>query len=129
MQTRHFAVSGTCLDAVCSILVLVAMKLIFATATASALLVGLIILRPWGPRPADPARAPAAVCQDGTTSSSKHRSGTCSWHGGVLAFEHEPPRPVAVEQGDAIVRDAADAERRACAAMPSDEPWSACAAR
>lgn len=27
--------------------------------------------------------APTAICRDGTPSYSKHRQGTCSWHGGV----------------------------------------------
>ena len=26
---------------------------------------------------------PTAICMDGSTSYSRHHSGTCSWHGGV----------------------------------------------
>lgn len=33
-----------------------------------------------------PTHEPMAQCKDGTVSYSKHRSGTCSRHGGVLQF-------------------------------------------
>lgn len=33
-----------------------------------------------------PTHEPMATCRDGTVSYSKHRSGTCSRHGGVLQF-------------------------------------------
>ncbi len=29
-----------------------------------------------------------AICRDGRHSMSRHRSGTCSGHGGVAVFEH-----------------------------------------
>jgi hypothetical protein len=31
-----------------------------------------------------------ALCRDGTYSDSAHRSGTCSWHGGVAAWSPGP---------------------------------------
>src|SRR4030043_432180 len=31
-----------------------------------------------------------AICRDGTCSYSKHRSGTCSYHGGVLQWINRP---------------------------------------
>ena len=105
------------------------MKLIAASATAAALAVGFVIVRPPALAPARQVEGATAACRDGTTSSSKHRPGTCSHHAGVLAFEHEPPRPVAVGQGDALVHAAQQAERRACAGLTVDEPWTSCAAR
>jgi outer membrane biosynthesis protein TonB len=51
------------------------------------------VAAPKAPAPAkEKAAAPApsggatAVCNDGTTSTSQHRSGTCSHHGGVAKF-------------------------------------------
>lgn len=38
----------------------------------------------------DPSK-PTAICKDGTTSYSKHRSGTCSGHGGVRTWLQNPP--------------------------------------
>ena len=35
---------------------------------------------------ATPAGKPTAKCKDGTMSYSKHRSGTCSGHGGVASW-------------------------------------------
>ncbi len=32
-----------------------------------------------------------AICNDGTYSFSKHRRGTCSWHGGVKTWVNKPP--------------------------------------
>lgn len=45
-------------------------------------------------RPATPANAPAnatALCKDGTYSTSQHRSGTCSRHGGVDRWLRDVP--------------------------------------
>ena len=36
--------------------------------------------------PSVPASGPTALCRDGTYSYSQHRSGTCSWHGGVAVW-------------------------------------------
>jgi hypothetical protein len=38
----------------------------------------------------DIAFPPTALCRDGTYSSSEHRSGTCSWHGGVGQWNPYP---------------------------------------
>jgi hypothetical protein len=55
---------------------------------------------PGAPAPAAPAPAAAtgaapanatALCKDGTYSMSKHRSGTCSRHGGVERWLRQPP--------------------------------------
>jgi Protein of unknown function (DUF3761) len=56
----------------------------------------------FGPAPADggpvvPSPGPVAqgdttaLCKDGWVSRSQHRSGTCSWHGGVGRWVHRPP--------------------------------------
>ena len=42
------------------------------------------------PTGAAPANA-TALCKDGTYSMSQHRSGTCSRHGGVAQWLHQPP--------------------------------------
>jgi len=36
---------------------------------------------------------PTAICRDGAYSYSRHRSGTCSHHGGVAQWSPEVPRP------------------------------------
>jgi hypothetical protein len=36
------------------------------------------------------AGAQTATCNDSWTSYSQHRSGTCSWHGGVSTWGHDP---------------------------------------
>jgi len=38
----------------------------------------------------DVLNPPAAICADGSLSHSAHRSGTCSWHGGVMQWN--PPQ-------------------------------------
>jgi hypothetical protein len=38
------------------------------------------------PAPAVPASGPTALCNDGSTSFSAHRQGTCSHHGGVAVW-------------------------------------------
>ena len=54
--------------------------LILAAATASCVSVAVIE----EPRaPTAETRKPTAKCRDGSFSYSKHRSGTCSSHGGV----------------------------------------------
>ena len=36
---------------------------------------------------------PSALCRDGAYSYSRHRSGTCSWHGGVAQWlVGQPPQ-------------------------------------
>jgi Protein of unknown function (DUF3761) len=46
---------------------------------------GQTVCRPF-PSPGGPPPGSTAICNDGTYSSSQHRSGTCSSHGGVQAF-------------------------------------------
>jgi hypothetical protein len=39
----------------------------------------------------NPCPGATAICQDGTCSYSQHRSGTCSYHGGVKQWINRPP--------------------------------------
>jgi len=41
--------------------------------------------------PTPPLSGVTAICNDGTYSYSKHRSGTCSHHGGVREWINRPP--------------------------------------
>jgi uncharacterized protein DUF3761 len=41
-------------------------------------------------RPGHDPRGATAKCRDGTYSYSRHASGTCSHHGGVLRWIHHP---------------------------------------
>ena len=41
--------------------------------------------------PTSPLSGVTAICNDGTYSYSKHRSGTCSHHGGVREWINRPP--------------------------------------
>ena len=41
--------------------------------------------------PPSPLSGVTAICNDGTYSYSKHRSGTCSHHGGVREWINRPP--------------------------------------
>lgn len=42
--------------------------------------------------PARDSRGASALCNDGTYSQSQHRSGTCSYHGGVRRWLKQIPR-------------------------------------
>ena len=61
------------------------MKLIAASATAAALAVGFVIVRPPALAPARQVEGATAACRDGSMSFSMHRPGTCSHHGPVTA--------------------------------------------
>ena len=43
------------------------------------------------PQPSPPDGQVTAICNDGWLSYSKHRSGTCSHHGGVKEWVNRPP--------------------------------------
>ena len=105
------------------------MKLI-ATAVGAALLVGLALQAIWSqPSVHVVASETAILCRDGSHSFAAHLSGACSHHQGIAALSPEAPQSGTKEQGDAVVRGAAEAERRACAGVTVDEAWPSCAVR
>jgi hypothetical protein len=59
-------------------------------ALVTAVVIGTVLLLAWvtmAPAYTGPADA-TARCGDGSLSYSQHSSGTCSWHGGVKAWNH-----------------------------------------